>query len=97
MAYPYQHHTETVIDDNCGISTFYAIANTLAEELRVIFLGREDDAESVDWEFQYKNSHLMLHYDIFNGVSISGTARDEQGGNRELIQEVAKYLSSRSF
>ena len=36
--------TEAVIDDNCGISKFYAIANTLAEHLQVQFMNQVDDA-----------------------------------------------------
>ena len=44
--------TEAVIDDNCGISKFYAIASTLAEDLQVKFLNQVDDAESLDWDFQ---------------------------------------------
>ena len=37
--------TEAVIDDNCGISKFYAIAHLLSEDLQVIFLNQIDDAE----------------------------------------------------
>lgn len=100
MSYHIRNHggcAEAVIDDNCGISTFYAIANTLAEELRVIFLGQQDEADSIDWEFQYKNNQLILHYDIFNGVSISTAAVSQTNDNTDLIREVASYLSSRSF
>jgi hypothetical protein len=63
-------NTEAVIDDNCGISKFYAIAHTLSADLQVSFLNQVDDAESLDWDFQYKNQLLTLHYNIFNGVSI---------------------------
>ena len=44
--------TEAVIDDNCGISKFYAIANTLAEQLHVDFLNQVDDADTLDWDFK---------------------------------------------
>ena len=44
--------TEAVIDDNCGISKFYAIAHTLAEQLQVIFLNQVDDSETLDWDFK---------------------------------------------
>jgi len=63
-------NTVAVIDDNCGISKFYAIADTLAIELQVSFLNQVDDAESLDWDFHYKNQLLTLQYNIFNGVSI---------------------------
>ena len=61
--------TEAVIDDNCGINKFYAIANTLAEHLQVQFLNQIDDAETLDWDFKYKDRFLTLHYNIFNGLS----------------------------
>ena len=73
MCYHLKTHyggTEAVIDDNCGISKFYLIANTLTDELKVTFLNQVDDADSLDWDFQYKNHYLTLHYNIFNGVSI---------------------------
>ena len=31
---------ETIIDDNCGISKFYAIATTLCDELNIVFLNQ---------------------------------------------------------
>jgi len=65
-----QGSTEAVIDDNCGISKFYAIADTLTADLQITFLNQVDDAESLEWDFSYKNQSLTLHYNIFNGVSI---------------------------
>lgn len=40
--------TKAVVDDNCGISKFYAIASTLAKDLRVKFLNQIDDTEIID-------------------------------------------------
>jgi hypothetical protein len=53
--------SEAVIDDNCGISKFYAIANTLSKDLKVNFLNQVDDAETLDWDFQYRGQFLTLH------------------------------------
>ena len=61
--------TEAVIDDNCGISKFYSIAGTLADDLKVKFINQVDDADTLDWDFKYKRN-FYLHYNIFNGVSI---------------------------
>ena len=44
-------NTEAVIDDNCGVSKFYAIAETLATDLQINFLNQLDDAETLDWDF----------------------------------------------
>ncbi len=89
--------TEAVIDDNCGISKFYAIATTLAEELQVIFLNQIDDAESLDWDFQYKDNYLTLHYSIFNGVSILPQHLKSINKDNNAVMEVAKYLERKAY
>lgn len=84
--------TEAVIDDNCGISKFYLIADALTNQLHATFLNQIDDAETMDWDFQYKNYLLTLHYNTFNGVSIvPHTIRGAQKEN-EGVLEVARFL-----
>ena len=89
--------TEAVIDDNCGISKFYLIADTLVDELHVNFLNQVDDAETLDWDFQYKNHLLTLHYNIFNGVSI--LPQNNKGIEKEnkAVLEIADFLESRAY
>jgi hypothetical protein len=89
--------TEAVIDDNCGISKFYAIASTLAEDLQVKFLNQVDDAESLDWDFQYKDSYLTLHYSIFNGVSILPQQAKSVKKEHSVVMEVANFLERRAY
>ena len=89
--------TEAVIDDNCGISKFYAIATTLAEDLEVKFLNQVDDAESLDWDFQYKDSYLTLHYSIFNGVSIFPQKIKSAKKENTAVLEVADFLERRAY
>ncbi|MEY2916486.1 MAG: hypothetical protein RIS73_200 [Bacteroidota bacterium] len=89
--------TEAVIDDNCGISKFYAIATTLSEELQVKFLNQIDDAESLDWDFQYKDNFLTLHYSIFNGVSILPQHLKSVKKDSNAVMEVAHYLERMAY
>lgn len=89
--------TEAVIDDNCGISKFYAIANTLAEQLQVIFLNQVDDSDTLDWDFKYKGQYLTLHYNIFNGVSILPQKASNQKTQSKAVMEVANFLQQRAF
>lgn len=89
--------TEAVIDDNCGISKFYAIASTLADELNVSFLNQVDDAETLDWDFKYKNNFLTLHYNIFNGVSILPQANQSLKQQNKAVLEVAHFLEQRAY
>ena len=89
--------TEAVIDDNCGISKFYAIANTLAKDLKVKFLNQVDDAETLDWDFQYRGQFLTLHYNIFNGVSILPQKLKKSKSDNKAVMEVARFLEKRAF
>jgi hypothetical protein len=89
--------TEAVIDDNCGISKFYAIAHTLAEQLQVIFLNQVDDSETLDWDFKYKGQFLTLHYNIFEGVSIFPQQIKSAKTESNAVMEVAHFLERQAF
>lgn len=89
--------TEAVIDDNCGISKFYAIAHTLAEQLQVIFLNQVDDADTLDWDFKYKGQFLTLHYNIFEGVSIYPQQIKSVKNDNKAVMEVAHFLERQAF
>lgn len=89
--------TEAVIDDNCGITKFYAIANTLAEHLHIKFMNKVDDAETLDWDFKYKDQFLTLHYNIFNGVSIFPQPLQNGQKENKAVTEVAHFLEKRAF
>ena len=84
---------EAVIDDNSGMKKFNSIANMLLKELKVKFLGKQDDSDTVDWHFKYKGHPLTLHYNIYNGVSVFTQNRKDN----EAVTEVAKYLESRAY
>ena len=89
--------TEAVIDDNCGISKFYLIADVLTDQLKVTFLNQVDDAETLDWDFQYKNHFLTLHYNIFNGVSILPNSTKSKPIENRAVLEVAGYLKRMAY
>lgn len=84
---------EAVIDDNCGLKKFYSIANVMAKELKVKFIGKEDDSATVDWHFKYKGQPLTLQHNIYNGVSIFTKAAK---GNK-VITELANFLQAKVF
>ena len=84
---------EAVIDDNCGMKKFYSIANTLASDLKVKFTEKQDQFDSVDWNFKYKGHAMNLHYNIYNGVSIfPGAVRDN-----DAVKELASMLERKFF
>jgi hypothetical protein len=84
---------EAVIDDNCGMKKFNSIANMLMRELKVKFLGKQDDSDTIDWHFKYKGHPLTLHYNIYNGVSVLTQNRKDN----EAVSEVARYLESKAY
>src|ERR1700733_7399681 len=88
---------EAVIDDNCGISKFYLIANALADKLQVTFLNQVDDTDTMDWDFQYKNYFLTLHYTTFSGVSIVPHTIKSMQKENEAVLEVAKFLKRMAY
>jgi len=62
--------TEAVIDENCNYDRFYLAAVVLEKDFHIEFSYKLDDFDSLYWEFTYKGSELMLHYNIYFGVSI---------------------------
>lgn len=93
-----QHgNTEAVIDDNCGISKFYKIAETLTAELKVNFLRQVVDIETLDWDFKYKDQVLTLHYNVFNGVSVFPHHEKSLLLENNAVLEIAQFLERRAF
>ncbi len=84
---------EAIIDDNCGLKKFYSIANVMAKELKVKFIGKEDDSATVDWHFKYKGQPLTLQHNIYNGVSIL----TKEGKPSKVIGELANFLTGKVF
>ena len=90
-------NTEAVIDDNCGISKFYAIAETLSKELNIDFLNQVDDSVDLDWDFKYKNQVLTLHYNVFNGVSVYPQHIKSVLQENNMVMEIAHFLERHAY
>ena len=89
--------TEAVIDDNCGITKFYAIADTLAQKLQIEFINQVDESDTLDWDFKYKDQFLTLHYNVFNGVSIFPHEKTNIRQEHNAVMEVANFLQRSIF
>jgi len=90
-------NTEAVIDDNCGISKFYEIAETLANELKISFLNKVNSKDTLTWDFNYKNQLLTLHYNVFNGVSLFPKHVKSILQENNVVLEVANFLEHRAY
>ena len=89
--------TEAVIDDNCGITKFYAIADALTHDLKIDFLTQVDETENLDWDFKFHDQFLTLHYNVFNGVSILPVSKKSNRRRNNAVVEVAHFLQQKAF
>ncbi|MBS1758736.1 MAG: hypothetical protein JST23_01335 [Bacteroidetes bacterium] len=90
--------TEAVIADDGGLKEFYRLANILSLDYDVNFSHKEDDFDTIDWEFKYKNHLLTLHYSIYNGVSLFPTKTKDAGSkDNKIVVELANVLETKMF
>ena len=90
--------TEAVIADDGGLKSFYQVADILSVDLRLIFSNKEDDFDTIDWEFKFKGHNLTLHYNIYSGVSIFPTkTRDALNKDNKAVVELANVLEEKLF
>jgi hypothetical protein len=90
--------TEAVIADDGGLKSFYQVADILSEDLRVNFSSKEDDFDTIDWEFKFRGYNLTLHYNIYTGVSIFPTkTRDALNKENKAVVELANVLQGKMF
>lgn len=90
--------TEAVIADDGSLKQFYQVADILSEELKIKFSNKEDDFDTIDWEFRFKGHNLTLHYNIYNGISIFPTkTRDALNKDNKAVVEIAAVLEGKMF
>jgi hypothetical protein len=88
--------TEAVISDDGGLKRFYQVADILSEHLKIKFSNKEDDFDTIDWEFRFKGHSLTLHYNIYNGITIFPTkTRDALNKDNRAVVELASVLESK--
>ncbi len=71
--------TEAIIDDDGGLKRFYQVADILSKDFEVDFSRKEDEFDSIDWDFNFHGSRLTLHYNIYTGVSFYPTRTKNAG------------------
>jgi hypothetical protein len=90
--------TEAVIADDGGLKQFYHIADVLSQDFSIKFSNKEDDFDTIDWEFRFKGHNLTLHYNIYNGISIFPTkTRDALNKDNKAVVELASVLEGKLF
>jgi hypothetical protein len=90
--------TEAIIADDGGLKQFYRVANILSHDFNVNFSNKEDDFDTIDWDFRFKGHNLTLHYSIYNGISIFPTkTRDALNKDNKAVVELAGALEGKLF
>ena len=88
--------TEAVIDDDGGLKKFYQVADILVRDLKISFLKKEDDFDSIDWSFNFHGNLITLHYNIYNGTSIFPTKMIKAGKNENrVVVELANVIEGK--
>ncbi|MET0637274.1 MAG: hypothetical protein ABWZ25_14685 [Chitinophagaceae bacterium] len=87
--------TEAVLADDGTLNLFYQIADIVSNDLKVRFLHKEDEADSVNWNFRYKGQNFSLHYSIYNGISILPVATRYTEKNNKVLTEMAVVVGTR--
>ena len=88
--------TEAIIDEDCGLKRFYEVANILIDDLRIRFTNKQDDFDTLTWNFSYKGHVLTLYYNIYTGISIYPFKfREAPRKDNDAVIEVAKFLEGK--
>lgn len=88
--------TEAIIDDDCGLKRFYEVANILSDGLEIHFTQKQDDFDTLTWNFRYKGHILTLYYNIYTGISIYPFKfREAVRKDNDAVVEVAHYLENK--
>ncbi len=88
--------TEAVIDDEGNLRRFYQIAGILTDQFQVTFTGKEDDFDSINWNFSFGKYRLTLQYSIYSGITLFPT-REQAAHKKEnnAVVELASVLEGK--
>jgi len=88
--------TEAIITDDGSLNLFYQVAGILQDDLRLRVLQKEDEFDSISWDFRFKGHYLTLHYNIYNGISLFPTrTKDALHKDNKAVVELATVLQDR--
>ena len=88
--------TEAIIDDDGGLKRFYQVADILSTDFHIDFRKKEDDFDSIDWDFNFHGSSLTLHYNIYNGVSLYPThTKNAKKNENKAVVELANVIEGK--
>ena len=88
--------TEVIIADDGNLNLFYRVAGIINEDLRIKFVNKEDEFDSINWDFKFKGHQLTLHYNIYNGISVFPTkTKAAAEKDNKAVVELANVLENK--
>ncbi len=85
--------TEAIIDDDCEFSKFYTAADLLSSDFNLTFSNKLNDFGTLYWDFEYKGNDLILHYNIYLGITIFPRAfKSATQTENESVVEISTLL-----
>ncbi|MBI1342981.1 MAG: hypothetical protein GC171_08615 [Terrimonas sp.] len=85
--------TEAIIDDDGGLKRFYHVADILTRYFNINFTHKEDDFDTIDWTFSFRGHQLILHYNIYTGISLyPSKTKDADKAENNAVAELANSL-----
>lgn len=88
--------TEAVIADDGNLNMFYRVAGIINEAFHIKFTDKEDDFDSINWNFKFKGHQLTLHYNIYNGISLFPTKTNlAQSKDNKAVVDLANVLEGK--
>ena len=85
--------TEAIIDDDCEFEKFYSVADVLSNHFNLTFSNKLNDFDTKYWDFEYGGNKLVLHYNIYLGISIFPKALKSATESDNLsVKEISALL-----
>lgn len=86
-----------MLSRNCDQIEFYNVATKIENLLRITFFNKINDFDSLFWDFQYRDTVLTLHFNVFLGLSIYPAKCMDCGlDDQRIMEEIYQILSQAS-
>jgi hypothetical protein len=88
--------TEAILFESCPQEKFFHIADLMTDFFKISFINKLDDFDSLYWDFKYKGYRLILHYNIYNGISIYPSCpEDAVERENKAVEELAYKIEEK--
>jgi hypothetical protein len=85
------------LSQNCDHVEFYNVATNIENLLGITFFNKTNDFDSLFWDFQYRDTVLTLHFNVFLGLSIYPAKCMDCGlDDQKIMEEIYQILSKAS-